>query len=206
MTTHLSSQEFVDALEGGLEAGRQRHLSVCAECQTQVEGLRAVMADVETDLDTPDPSPLFWDHFQSRVHAAVREEAAAAHAASPWWQALVGGGALRTWLTAGATVAAVAMVAMIYTRDSATVPVTDPALAANTSLEDVVVPSDPALVIGGAQWEFVSGILATLDEDDVRKVLTPTEAAVDAAFGSLSEEERRRFLRLLQAEMVAGLE
>ena len=73
MTTHLSSQEFVDALEGGLDVARQHHLSACAACQTEVEALRAIVVDVETVADVPEPSPLFWDHFQARVQAAIEK-------------------------------------------------------------------------------------------------------------------------------------
>ena len=68
------------------------------------------------------------------------------------------------------------------------------------------MPDEAALALGGAEWDFVSGMLATLEEDDMRRVLTPSGNAVDAAMGNLSESERKTFLRLLQAEMVAGME
>jgi hypothetical protein len=208
MNTHLSSQEFVDALEGGLEAVRQRHLGACAACQTQVETLRAIMADVGSAGDEPEPSPLFWDHFQSRVQAAVREESSAL-ARSSWWEAVIGAGTMRTWLTACAAVAVVVMVSASYLRGpvvkrGAESP--DGAVATTSVLDTTTVPAEPELVPNTVEWNFVSGILATLEEDDVRRVLTPSDIGVDAAFQSLSEQERKTFLRLLQAEMVAGLE
>ena len=205
MTTHLSSQEFVDAIEGGLAADRRRHLDSCAVCQTEVEALRTIVVDLDSDADMPEPSPLFWEHFQSRVDAAVREEAMAPGRA-PWWQVLMGAGVVRTWLTAGATVAALVMVTAIYVRGP--VDTERPADAidqAEAPLDVTVVPDEAALVLGGAQWDFVSGMLATLEEDDMRSVLTPSGNAVDAAMGNLSESERKTFLRLLQAEMV-GME
>ena len=204
MTTHLSAREFVDAIEGGLTAGRQRHLDVCAACQTEVETLRTIVVDLDSDADLPEPSPLFWEHFQSRVNVAVREEAMVPSRAA-WWRTLLGTGATRTWLTAGATVAALVMIAAMYLRApvDAGRPVDAGAAAA---LGETVVPDEAALVLGGAEWEFVSGMLETLQEDDMRRVLTPSGNAVDAAMGNLSESERKTFLRLLQAEMVAGME
>lgn len=206
MTTHLSAQEFVDAIEGGLTADRRRHLDVCAACQTEVETLRTIVADLDSDADLPEPSPLFWEHFQSRVDAAVREEAMAPSRAA-WWRMLPGSGAMRTWLTAGATVAAVVMVTTIYLR----APVdggrpVDTGAGPVAALAETVVADEAALVLGGAEWEFVSGMLETLPQDDMRRVLTPSRNAVDAAMGNLSESERKTFLRLLQAEMVAGME
>lgn len=204
MITHLSAQEFVDAIEGGLTADRQRHLDVCAACQTEVETLRTIVVDLDSDADLPEPSPLFWEHFQSRVDAAVREEAMAPSRPA-WWRMLPGAGAMRTWLTAGATVAALVMAAAIYLRAPVDEgrPVDAGPVAA---LAETVVPDEAALVLGGAEWEFVSGMLETLPQDDMRRVLTPSGNAVDAAMGNLSESERKTFLRLLQAEMVAGME
>jgi hypothetical protein len=202
MTTHLSAPEFVDAIEGGLTADRQRHLDVCAACQTEVETLRTIVVDLDSDADLPEPSPLFWEHFQSRVNAAVREEAMVPSRAE-WWRTLPGAGAMRTWLTAGATVAALVMVTAMYLR--APVDAGRP-VDAGAALAETVVPDEAALVLGGAEWEFVSGMLETLQEDDMRRVLTPSRNAVDAAMGNLSESERKTFLRLLQAEMVAGME
>ena len=192
MTTHLSPQEFVDAIEGGLAADRRRHLDSCAVCQTEVEALRTIVVDLDSDADMPEPSPLFWEHFQSRVDAAVRDEVMAPVRAS-WWQVVKGAGVVRTWLTAGASVAALVMVTAIYLR----APVDPEPVDAGVVAEEA---------FDGAQWDFVSGMLATLEEDDMRSVLTPSGNAVDAAMGNLSESERKTFLRLLQAEMVAGME
>lgn len=206
MTTHLSPREFVDALEGGLAADRRRHLEACAACRTEVETLRTIVVDLDSDADVPEPSPLFWEHFQSRVDAAVREDAMAPVRA-PWWQVLLGAGVGRTWLTVGAAVAALVMVTMIYERGPVDTELpADAGGHVEAALGVTVVPDEAALALDGAEWDFVSGMLATLEEDDMRRVLTPSRSGVDAAMGNLSESERKAFLRLLQAEMVAGLE
>jgi anti-sigma factor RsiW len=57
MTSHLSSQELVGALDKTLDAPRQSHLDGCAACQTEVRELRALVEDARQDADVPEPSP-----------------------------------------------------------------------------------------------------------------------------------------------------
>ena len=69
---HLTPEQLVDAAEGGADALADRHLSGCARCRTQLAGLQATMASVAaTGGAVPEPSPLFWDHFQRRVIESV---------------------------------------------------------------------------------------------------------------------------------------
>ena len=63
MSTHLRSQEFVDALDGHLEVDRLDHLEACAACRAELAGLRALLTEVTPAGAVPDPSPLFWNHF-----------------------------------------------------------------------------------------------------------------------------------------------
>src|SRR5688572_33144572 len=121
MTTHLSSQEIVSAIDNALTAARHSHLDGCASCQAQVEDLRAVMADAREGADVPEPSPLFWDHFQARVLTAVQSEGQ--HGVRAWWTNWVDA---RTLVTLGATVVAivaiVASVALYMNRPVAPAP------------------------------------------------------------------------------------
>src|SRR5688500_5208152 len=98
MTNHLSSQEFVNALDSALAAARQSHLDACASCQTQLAELRTLMQDASHGADVPEPSPLFWDHFHSRVLTAVQAEGQPGHRA--WW---MNWAHARTLVTLGAT-------------------------------------------------------------------------------------------------------
>ena len=73
--SHLSRDERLLALEGGLEAPRQAHLASCRSCRTDVDALGRVLARVRA-VDVPEPSPLFWDHLAARVGDAIAREPA----------------------------------------------------------------------------------------------------------------------------------
>lgn len=181
MTNHLSPEERIDALDGALTPARQSHLDACGTCRQEL----AMLRDVTDELmavqpeDVPEPSPLFWDHFQARVGAAV-----SAAEPAPWWR-----GSSRAWF-ALATAAAVLLAVWIS-------PLRPREAAETVSAPDVEV----ATIADSVQWEFMSGVLETLEDDAARAVLAPTPVAVDAAFESLSASEREAFARLLQAEM-----
>jgi hypothetical protein len=67
---HLSPSEFVDLADGVLDPSRTSHVERCKECRAHAQALRSVMQEARA-TDVPDPSPLFWDHFQRRVRQAV---------------------------------------------------------------------------------------------------------------------------------------
>jgi hypothetical protein len=108
MTMHLSSQEFVTALDKELTPARREHLEACASCQEQVAELRALTQEAAHDADVPEPSPLFWDHFQTRVLTAVQSEERAHHS---WWANWLDA---KTLVAIGAVVVAVAASAALY--------------------------------------------------------------------------------------------
>jgi hypothetical protein len=183
MTIHLSPNERVDALDGVLAASRHAHLEGCASCQQELRAVREVHEAlmVSAEGDVPEPSPLFWNHFEARVGAAVNE------ATVPWWH-----GSMRAWVTLAA--AAVILLA-VWLSPLRTPPV-----------DDVVVDAELEVSTIGesVQWQFMSGVLESLEQDDARVVLAPTAGAVDTAFESLSAAERETFARLLQAELTEG--
>lgn len=186
MTNHLSPDERVDALDGVLTASRQSHLEMCAGCQQEVAALREVLQVAAGD-DVPEPSPLFWDHFEARVGAAV--DAVSAERV-PWWR-----GSTRAWVTLAA---AAAVVLAVYLSPLRTTPADEPdVVVADASNEMGSIEDSP-------QWEFMSGVLASLEHDDARVVLAPSAGAVQHAFESLSAAEREEFARLLQADMTEG--
>ncbi len=68
--THLSPSELVDLAEGVLDPSRASHAENCEACRAQGQALRDVLQHART-ADAPDPSPIFWDHFQHRVRQAI---------------------------------------------------------------------------------------------------------------------------------------
>jgi hypothetical protein len=70
---HLTPEELIDIAEGTRRDASAPHLRECEMCRRQVAELRATMS-MAADVNVPEPSPLFWDHFSSRVHDAVAGE------------------------------------------------------------------------------------------------------------------------------------
>lgn len=184
MTNHLSPEERIDALDGTLQASRQSHVDACGSCRQELAALRQ-MADALAATpagEVPEPSPLFWDHFQARVGAAVTTVDTA-----PWWR-----GSSRAWVvlaTAAAVLFAVWLSPMGRRAPGDLVPAAE---------------IEVATITDSVQWEFMSGVLASLEQDAARVVLAPSPGAVDAAFASLTESERETFARLLQEELMEG--
>jgi hypothetical protein len=209
MTNHLSSQEFVDALggkDGALAAGRQSHLDGCESCQAQVAELRAVTEDAGHGAEVPEPSPLFWDHFQARLLTAVQSEGQPGRQA--WWKS---GIETRTLVALGATVVAVVASAALYMSRSVA---PAPALVESAQVAESGVPADastsldPPVGTGveNYEWEFVASVMGTLEGDDIHEVLAPSHHAVDSAIEALTSDQRDRFMKLLKAEMAEGSE
>ncbi|MEO6224013.1 MAG: hypothetical protein ABIP90_12270, partial [Vicinamibacterales bacterium] len=156
---------------------------------------RALMEEARTGADVPEPSPLFWNHFQSRVLSLVQVEAQSAR--QSWWS---------SWADAKALVAMGAMVVVA----SATLYWNRPAVPLPDTLADGTELSEPIVLtaasLDGDEWEFVTSVMGTLEGDDIHEVLTPSHDAVDAAIDALTSVERERFMRLLKAGMAEGLE
>jgi hypothetical protein len=72
---HLTDTEFVDLIEDAarLPSDRRRHTDACEACRMQADMLGAVLARTASD-ELPEPSPLYWGHFSSRVSEAIRNE------------------------------------------------------------------------------------------------------------------------------------
>ncbi len=91
--SHLTPEEFVDAVDGTLgplSDDRLRHLKGCVRCRDELASLGATLRDTRA-ADIPEPSPLFWDHLSRRVRERISKEAEtearAASAGDAWWWA-----------------------------------------------------------------------------------------------------------------------
>ncbi len=71
---HLTDAEFIEHLDGALGPERAAHLASCERCRRDAEGLAATLTDARS-VDSPEPSPLFWDHFGAQVREAIDQPA-----------------------------------------------------------------------------------------------------------------------------------
>jgi len=206
MTIHLSSQEFVNAIEGqegkagALAPARQSHLDGCASCQAHVAELRALVEDAREGADVPEPSPLFWDHFPARVLAAVESEARPGRRA--WWTRVLD---VKTLVPVSVAVVAVAASVALYVSRPVT-PEPASQVDSGAAPEAGMAAAAASVPLDGDEWAFVSSVMDTLEGDDIHEVLAPSHDAVDAAIEALTSDQRDRFMKLLKAEMSEGLE
>ena len=188
--THLSEAEFVDLIDETLAPARAAHLDTCAACREQAAALGVVLRDAAA-VELPEPSPLFWDHLQARVRAAI--DAEPRPAASRW-------GGFRTLVPAAAAaalvVAVLSGVVPRVTRD-------DPSSARPAAANGVVAP-DPGVDVtidpaDAEVWEVLTSA-ASIDEANGAG-MRAQPAAVEHAVQRLSSAELTELGRLLQAEL-----
>jgi hypothetical protein len=183
---HLSSDQIVDLVEGVRAESAEPHLRSCVVCRDQLEELRAAMS-LAADVDVPEPSPLFWNHFSARVRDAVAGEGAPRAAAWNW----------RLTLAAGAVAAVVLAVGVSVYRPA---PVGRGAAAVATS-EQMAAP-------GAADEAAISMIADLAAESDLETAregglagLTSHVGGADDALGVLTAGERVELQRLLKEEL-----
>jgi hypothetical protein len=198
MTKHLSPEERVDALDGVLTQLRQTHLDECAACRRSVAELTEVLTHARQSVehDVPEPSPLFWQHFEQRVDVAIAEETMAA-SSTGWWQRLIDFRRAPALATAAVVITMVALVPLAMRMNKVESPVATPIANAEVEL---------GAMSETVEWQFVASVLGTLEEETAREVLGPSPVALGAALESLTSAEREAFARLLEAEMSAGSE
>jgi hypothetical protein len=201
---HLSTGELVDLAEGASDERSAPHLAECVRCRRELADLRAMISSV-ADVDVPEPSPLFWDHFSDRVRAAVAVEGAAGRDARPWWRRVLWARLSMEPVAAVAVFALVVTALVRLTMLSPAVPArprspSSPAVASNqaagTALEPDAWLNDPSLV-------FMSELTTTWDLDEIREQMTETRpiGSADEAFGALSDDERQELQRLLKEQL-----
>jgi hypothetical protein len=193
---HLNDAEFVDLIEGELDAARVSHVDSCTACRDKAASLSAVR-DEALDWPAARPSPLFWDHFASRVSDAIAQQPEPV--APPRWTAWRRNPAV-TWAVA-ASVAVLLMVGALW-RATILAPVHMPSSqVASTSESEHGAPGNDVddldrveawvglrSAAGDAVWEDVVGNAARPGSAE-RVVL------------ELSNEERAELARLLEHEL-----
>jgi hypothetical protein len=182
---HLSPSEFVDLLDEGLDPARAEHLAQCHACRAQANGLQSTLTDARSD-GMPEPSPLFWDHFQKRVQHAVDAEPSPRRS----WRLLRPMPALITVMVVAVTIATVAL----YPRGAHDAPALVPLDVAPPAaiVPAVDSPDDPAWML----LRDVAADMAIEDAPDAGMTLGPGET--ENAILQLTPDERNELGRLLQ--------
>ena len=175
---HLTEDEFVDLVDGARPESSAPHLIACAACREQLADLRAVMASA-ADVDVPEPSPLFWDHFSRRVREAV----AAERAPRLWWRS--------AWIRFGVPIAA-ALVMALWLAPGRRVDAPAPGVsAAPEMLADI---NDPSLTL-------VADLADGFDWQQAHDAGLAPRGSAEHAVTHLSEPELRELQRLLKVEL-----
>jgi hypothetical protein len=201
--THLTDVELVDLVDGTLAPARARHLDACETCRASASAIRETLARA-ADVEIPEPSPLFWDHFSARVQEGVRAESVAPSGWFGWAQS-----APVKWALSGALLTLL-LVAVVW-RASAPRPASTasgPVATASITGPADSDAFDPDLDEAWALVRTVADDVArdTPASDEIAWDEVATQGfgvrpgAVEHAMVALTGDERSELLRLLQAE------
>jgi hypothetical protein len=201
---HLTHAELLEAVESPAQAPSQhaRHLDECAACRADVEALRAVLARAADDR-LPEPSPLFWDHFTTRVSEALRDEPIPSSA--PWLSRLQR--PLTTWaVVAAALVLAIVTVlwrATLHAPSSiAPAPMSTTVASTAPARSDDVAPLPADNPDTDARWAVVRVAAEDLAWDDVHDAgISADPGAAEGVALELTAAERSELARLLDRAM-----
>jgi hypothetical protein len=185
--THLTPGELVDALEGVLDGERRAHFDACAVCRREAAGLSSILGHAR-QAGVPEPSPLFWAHFSSRVRNAVAAEGAPG--AWGWWPSL-------SWRV----VLPVAGLAIIIAALVVAMP--PPGATPARSTEGVgPAPAAVHLADNDEGWRLVAELVGPIDWETASEAgLGLRPGAAELAVFDLTAEEQLELRRLLDAEL-----
>jgi hypothetical protein len=203
---HLTPEQLLDLAEGAADAAALAHTASCARCSADLAQLKATLAAV-SEVEMPEPSPLFWDHFSTRVRDAIAEPAAGSWHQAPFSSFFL----LRSifgnpWLLASAAgVVVLVLAAVVSWRANGPVALppgsqvaVETRLVSPGTIDDIV----PAAPPDDASLELLADLTADLGWDDATEAgLGITTGSVDRIVAELSATERDELHRLLTVEM-----
>ncbi len=184
--THLTPDELVEAVEDTLAAPGRAHIASCAVCSREASELAAILSATR-DLDVPEPSPLFWDHFSHRVREAIATEPADVPRMPRWLQGHV-----------LAPLGALALLVVALASAVSRAPVSDGPV-------ETVVSSSQApdeVVVLDAAWAVVSDLVGPLDFESAQQAgIATTLGSAERVALHLTADEQLELLRLLRQEL-----
>jgi hypothetical protein len=190
---HLRPDELIDLAEGTRAESSATHLAECAVCRLHLAELKATMS-AAADVDVPEPSPLFWDHFSARVRQAVDAEGAPRRSFWTWSRVLI---------PAVSVAAAVLAVAVTLNWGNAgqvvgPLPVTVPAPVAPVASVELLADPQSA---GDTALTLVAGLSSDMDFETAREAGLAARGSAEHAVTHLTGSELRELQRLLQEEL-----
>ncbi len=195
MSRHLSPREVVDALDGALAAARARHLETCEGCRGTLRTARETLRELNQSgaADVPEPSPLFWEHFQARVRE--RTEAVPLPGSSWWawsWRALA--------VTAPALLAVMVVVTLGREDGRPVASVGAPSLSRGgvPEVAAVVPAAEPSVAAATVD------VPASLPVEDLELVAPVRAGTAETWLEDFSVDERAELFRLLTEAMGGG--
>jgi hypothetical protein len=193
--SHLTSAQLIDLAESSVadvSEAAVSHMQSCTACQRQLEELRATMAAV-SEVSVPEPSPLYWEHFNARVREAVANERVGSQAGFERWSWLR---AKTLWVAAASmAVLAVAVTLRVDREPVSTSSNGGIAMSITDVAESLEPADDPSL-------SLVADLAAELDWDTASEAGFTTHIGVDNdAVTQLSDGERRELHQLLKGEL-----
>jgi hypothetical protein len=199
--THLSPAEFVDLVDGTLAGPRATHAESCTDCRARAAEVRSMLREAQ-DVEVPEPSPLFWDHFSDRVRGAVAEERRAGRDAR-WfsWSSDVTRGLMP--VAAAAALVVVFLLSAVMTRKTAEAPRSAGAGTAAPSAARVAPADDAALDAANSEvWDVLTAAAADMKIEDAQDAgMTVRPGAIDRAVQKMAPDELNELGRLLQSEL-----
>jgi hypothetical protein len=186
---HLRPDQLVDLAEGVRAESSVPHLAACQECRHQLADLKAMMS-AAANVDMPEPSPLFWDHFSARVRGAVAAEGVPRRSLWDWPRLMMP--------VAAAAIAGIILMIVLNTSRVSTPGTGTAPIAQDTSVElllDSQAGSDDTALT------LVSELSSDLDFDSAREAGLAPGGSAEHAVTHLNRGELRELRRLLQEEL-----
>jgi hypothetical protein len=207
--THLRDSEFIDFADGSLPPSRAAHLETCAACRTEAEEMAAMLRSA-SDVDVPEPSPLFWDHFSARVSDAVSGEAPGT---AESWSAR-GVRLLMPFAVMAAVVIAIVSATLLprfgetprrdRTLASSRAPDRSaPPAGAGAGVEHEAMVREPLIEAQDAEvWAVLTAAASDMGLDEAHAAgMRAHPGAIDRAVQRLNQDELTELGRLLKSEM-----